>query len=454
MKLQLCWALVLCTFLLSNTAFSQDAKELVAQAKNDMLSKVYGPAAEKLKRAAQMDSNNPEIYYLMGKCYHKMGGKEKRVLAIQNLEKSVELDENNFEALELLSNIYGDSKRGLKKAISNLEKAYSVQQDPDIKLAYKLRIINDIYSVRAYKYAEKHIKDALELAPDNFDLQFLAAQYYNVVGDYENAIKMMEGIITNVPEVEGNEQYFYELGYAYFFNKQYDKANEQLEKIKQGPYSRQKKQFEPDFLIQVANSYFKVYEYERADEYRTITLAIDPSNTQAIELQSRLAKVQGDFSAQISALEQTIDAGNASEEKYEELTRLYYITKDYQSAMGTADRYLKTNMRDLKMNFMRAACEYQTKAPSTGAQTLSDAIKSPKLSPDQKAIFGLMLSMIYRNAEDLKSAMQYLKYPYRNKEFNAVARVEKELIFRLRQGGSIDDEDEGMEEDEDIEDDE
>ena len=421
--------------LLGNTAFSQDPQKLIADAETQMLSKVYGPAIQKLKQAAQADSNNPKIYYLLGQCYLKLG-MDKRGEAIKNLEKSVELDEEYWEAWELLGNVYGTSSKTIKKAIASYERAYNVQQDPDIKLAYKLRIIDEIFSVRRYKMAKEHIEEGLKLDAENFDLVFMAAKYYNVVGEYANAIKMMEKIIGSVPEVEGNEQYFYELGYAYFFHKDYKKSDEYLAKVHTGNYSKLKRQFTPEFLIRVADSYFDSYDYDRAEEYRTITVAKDQGNVKAIELGSKLAKVKGiNYKAQIEALEKTIDA-SPTEQKYEELAKLYYVNEQYDEAIATADRFLATNQLDPKMNLMRSACEYQLKSPGAGTQFLGSAIKSPKLTPDQKALFGLMLSMVYRNSGDFKKAMSYLKYPYRSKKYNAVARVEKELVFRLIQGGN------------------
>lgn len=89
MKLQLCCALAW-VILMGSAVFAQTPEELIRQAEGDMLSKIYGPAVQKLNKAAQADRNNPKIYYLLGQCYSLQANKNRE--AIQNFQKAVELD--------------------------------------------------------------------------------------------------------------------------------------------------------------------------------------------------------------------------------------------------------------------------------------------------------------------------------------------------------------------------
>ncbi len=443
------------------TAFAQTAKDLIEKAEVLALSQRYVEAVEQLKQASNLEKSNAKIYFLMGTYYLKLDSKNPadpiNPEAIKSLEKAVEINPEYEEAWELLANLYStpalkmqrkEQKARILKSVESYQKAYNNAKDPEIKLSYKLQIINQLFGIKSYKEAKPHIDDALKLSPDNSDLKFMAAQYYNVVGNYAEAVKMLEPIVKEIgSQVTGNEQYFYELGVAYNGIGDYKKADEVFGVISSGPYKGKIKRFTAESYLRVAQAYYDVLDYDEAKDNLVIALKKKPDLVKALELQSQLAKsTSGNFGLQIKTKLEEIKQAEASNAqaslpaRYEELANLYYANSDYADAMRTADDYLKKSPNDLKMLFLRAACEYKLKQPGLGATQLESALKSPKITADQKARFGLLLAMIYRKAGDYKKASSFLKLA-KGTSYQPAAAVERELNFRLMQGGEDDDDD-------------
>ncbi len=448
-------------------SYAQTVKDLIEKAEVLALSQRYPEAVEVLKQASNVDKSNAKIHYLLGTYYLKLDSKNPadpiNPEAIKSLERAVEIDQGYEEAWELLANLYStpalkmqkkEQKARILKSVESYQKAYNNAKDPEIKLSYKLQIINQLFGIKSYKEAKPHIDDALKLSPGNSDLKFMAAQYYNVVGSYNEAIKMLEPITKELEnQVTGNEIYFYELGVAYNGIADYKKADETFAIIVNSRYKSKIKRYAAESYLKIAEAYYDVLEYQDSKDNLLIALKKKPDMAKALELQSKLAKTQGgNFGAQIKIKLEEIKVAEAKDPgslnaKYDELANMYYLNGDYMEATQTIDEYLKKNPTNITMLFLRGACEYQLKKPDVGANQLEAALKSPKLPNDQKARIALLLAMIYRKAGDYKKATSLLRFT-KGTTYQAAAFLERDINFRLLQGGDDDeDEDDGGDDD-------
>jgi tetratricopeptide (TPR) repeat protein len=440
--------------------FAQTVKDLIEKAEVLALSQRYPEAVEVLKQASNTDKSNAKIHYLLGTYYLKLDSKNPadpiNPEAIKSLERAVEIDQAYEEAWELLANLYStpalkmqkkEQRARIMKSVESYEKAYNNAKDPEIKLSYKLQIINQLFGIKSYKESKPHLDDALKLSPNNSDLKFMAAQYYNVVGAYAEAIKMLQPIVKELEnQVNGNEMYFYELGVAYNGIADYKKADETFAVIANSRYKSKIRRYAAETYLKIAEAYFDVLEYSAAKENLMIAVKKKPDLAKALELQSKLAKNQGgNFGAQIKIKLEEIKVAEAKDPgslsaKYDELANMYYLNGDYALATEAADEFLKKNQSNVTMLFLRGACEYQLKKPDVGATQLEAALKSPKLQNDAKGRIALLLSMIYRKAGEYRKAASFLKYA-KGTNYQYAAFMEREINFRLLQGGDDDDDD-------------
>ncbi len=392
----------------------------------------HADAIMMLDEILKADPENARAYFIKGNSLIHMG---KFPEAVASLEKATEVRTSYFEAYELLGNLYAQAKNA-DKAIENYEKAYEHDQEIENKLKYKIEIINILYLVRRHQYILAHIEDAKKLVPNNFDLTFLEAQYYNYIGDYMTAKGILDKLITEVPEREGNEMYFFEMGYTLHQMEEYEKAKTYFAKADGGEYRVKIREFTPEFYLQAAEIYFSVYEYERAEENMNIALKIDPSLTQAYELQSKLAAIKTPKSEIIKATEANAKVvekdGNKPLEKYYELAVLYYQARDWQSAANYCDKILEEKNMDIQTHYLRAACEYQLKEQGPSGSFLGRMIKNPSLGTEIRARIFFMLGLVNKSTDNLEAAEECFQNSAVG-PFKGVATRELESILKMYQ---------------------
>lgn len=436
-----------CIFVGVSSLQAQSAEELMEKAEFLTNNSRYEEALGIIDQALKVSSKDAFIHYRKAETLIGLGRFRE---AIGSLEKSVQLNPKYMEAYEMLGNLYSQFRKA-PQAVKNYEQAYSIssaqsaaESDSEKKskinsdrLRYKIEIINILFIVRRHKFAKPHIDRALELEPDNFDVKFMLVQYHNEMQEYEEALAIMEELIKEVPEAEGNEKYFYELGVAYHRLGQYKKAQAEFAKIKAGPELSRIRQFQPEFYYSVSMAYFTVYAFQECEKYLDITLALKADHKEALELKQKLAGVKVPKGPMIAAMDAQVKVEKdpvALAEKYKELADLHYQAESFQEAIAACNESLSINEKQLDVVFLKAMCEYRLKQPDDATAMLDKIVKNPSLKPGIKARFHFARGLIYKAGNNLNAAESAFKSAYTG-PYRAAAMNELTLVFRQKMKG-------------------
>jgi len=450
---------VICCFLgMSSLAQAQTptgktAEELMDQVEFLINNSRYEEALGIIEEALKVAPKDAKIYYRKAETLIGLGRFRE---AIGTLEKSVQIDPKYIEAYEMLGNLYSQFRKA-PQAVKNYEQAYSIatakagtladveekERLNSDRLRYKIEIINILFLVKRHKFTKPHIDQALEMEPDNFDVRFMKAQYHNEVEEYQDALTIMEVLIKEVPEMEGNEMYFYELGVAYHMTGAYAKAQTEFEKIKTGPELSKTRLFQPEYYYSLSMAYFAVYAFDQCEKYLDIAIAIKPDYKEAFELKQNLAGVRVPKGKMIGAVQEQIKIEKepkALADKYHELANLHYQSDEYREAISACEESLNINEKQLDVVFLKAMCEYKLKQPDDAAAMLDKIVKNPSLSPAIKARCHFARGLIYKSGGNLTAAESAFKSAYTG-TFRAAARNELTLVFRqkMKSETSVDD---------------
>jgi tetratricopeptide (TPR) repeat protein len=178
-----------------------------ADAKGD-----YPAAILEYTDALQIDPK-PGIYYCLAKDYYFLN---KLSLALQNVKKAIELENNNIEYYQLQADIYSAAKQN-DEAIESLEKIISIDSS-DVSAYYQLaRIYEGDKPLKAIEVYNKLTK----IIGSNWEVLIRVADLYEKLGLMDKAISTIEELLTIDPTNIPLKKYLIEF---YTKNKDYNKA--------------------------------------------------------------------------------------------------------------------------------------------------------------------------------------------------------------------------------------
>lgn len=411
--------------------FSQTAKELYEKGEFLKNNSRYKEAIAMFEKSASIEPKDHKTQFEIGRSYVGLGRFRQ---AVMSLEKSTKIKPDFYEAYELLGDLYAAQFRNPQKAALNYDLAFQHNSSIENKLRYKLEIINLLYSYNKHHLAFKHIKDAEEILPDNFDLKFFEAQYYIETEKYDLAKNILEKLVVNIPEKSGNEIYFFEMGRAYFHLADYKKAKVFFKKANNGAYRSKVLIYTPQFFLSIAKVYFAMYEYEFSEDALKIAFDMEEGSTDAFDLKKKIEQVKVDkrklIEAVKSAIEQEKDK-NKLADRYSELA--LYANQDGNHALAeiACTEYLKFKPLNYEMMFLQAMSLGKMKRHTDAINMLSRMLKNPKVPPQYKAKMNFGLGLIYKNSGDFDKAETAFKDAYSGSSKEA-SRYELMQIFKLR----------------------
>jgi tetratricopeptide (TPR) repeat protein len=178
------------------------------------------PSLEALEKATALDPKyipalikKAEIYIIF-RDYTK---------AIGYIDEVIKTDELEPKAYFLRGVVFLENKDTLR-SIRNFQKAIDVDQDYfDAHLQLGL-----LYAGKKNKLAVDYFNNALNMKPDDIDVSYYLALYYQETGSYEQAIKIYEGMLLKDPKFYIAP---YNIGYIHLvYLKDFDKAIEYFTK--------------------------------------------------------------------------------------------------------------------------------------------------------------------------------------------------------------------------------
>ena len=218
-----------------------------AQAKFSNISSLYADLVKNI--ASQIDytlSNqaleildfnqavNPEAYdlYLQGRFYVNKGTNQDLAVAIDLYNDALKLDSSLGQAHVALVESYLLLGFSSNNPVDELDKfryhlAEAKVRDPFFAKDHHLVAMVKIFDNWDWKGAIEEIEMAIKAAPDSWEPYDTYCQFLWAIGDLEGSIKAGEKAV----QAEPKEHYAHcDLGWAYFLDKQYEKAEKQLAK--------------------------------------------------------------------------------------------------------------------------------------------------------------------------------------------------------------------------------
>ena len=189
----------------------------------------YNEAAELYKKAIDLYSSREKTDTF---CIFKAGQNYIRIKnydeGVKYLETALGLNYKDKNLYLYLADGYNGQKKN-DKAVEYYEKG--IVQYPEEKAAYLKKLSYHYYNNKKYSEAIKTIDDALVLMPDNSKLLYLKGNSLSKLNNYDDAISVFEGILSNEPE---NKKVISKLGVAIFKQTEglYKNRVKQYEKIK------------------------------------------------------------------------------------------------------------------------------------------------------------------------------------------------------------------------------
>lgn len=310
----------------------------IGRANADGGSKMGDPAygIEKLKRAAELDPKNSDIFVNMGICYLKLGS-ENGGEAVKSFEEALTRDPKNAVADFRIGNVYL-SQNNVESFTKYFDDAIAADPAfPDVYLTlfnyYKYKDVN-----KAKDYLDKFIANA-DKDPKN---DYFVADYLFQAGNYKESLAKAKEIETSLGGTSTLPRL--NLLYAYDYDRLGDsvQAKTYLEKF----FSTV-----PVNLIQPSDYDLAVKVFSRfpgseatAVGYLRKAIDSDTSKVNKVNYMGQAAAIMGKakmYDEQLKWMIKQADLKGAWDElEYYQITNAALMAKDYPKTMGLAAKYI------------------------------------------------------------------------------------------------------------------
>ncbi len=253
---------------------------------------------------------------------------------------------SELKSLLVKSYLYSGNYKETLEAIDKLPNSNSETDKIDQEVSFLLG--TEEFNKGNYDQAEKYLLRSLELNENKEftprALYWLAQTYYQK-GNYPSAIVRYEKLFNETfPE---KQQLNYDLGYAYFKSKKFDKAGEYFKKYLENP----KPEFKNDAELRLADTY---YANNDLNEAIAIYDKTDNSDDYTIFQKAMALGFKGDTEAKITNLKNLLskfpNSDYADDANYE-IATAYAAQDDFSNSNTYFDKVIKSSSdKDLVAN--------------------------------------------------------------------------------------------------------
>lgn len=152
-----------------------------------MKDKEFEKAISPLKSALEQAPNNLGTLNSLGTCYMATGN---TALAISTYEKALEINPNAPMAYYNIGSAY-QIQQNHKEAVEYLKKAVELEEDETFLTALAMSEVK----LENYESALKHYKQLALLCPSKENYKYNIVTCYEALGEFDTAIKMLEGMV-------------------------------------------------------------------------------------------------------------------------------------------------------------------------------------------------------------------------------------------------------------------
>jgi tetratricopeptide (TPR) repeat protein len=339
--------------------FAQDGLSYYVDGENLRRSGQHEKAVQEFTRALQKEPNNYKYLYAKAQSEYQL---KKTDAALTSLNSAIKLKDDFAPAYTMLAQIYR-SKGDLERASSYYDQAFKYEEDASRKVQYKMLVMNKYLRDGNYEEALVKVKEAKAVAPNNEAVMLYYARICNRLGRYDEAasavLSIEEKIKAAKPEVSAG--YYFELGYAYYHQNQFDKAKTVWEKANFGDFKAKLERFGAKYSANVGLAYFKFYQNDLARSYAEKALMIEKDFPAAHVILTQLSKRTTDQAGVISSIQNAVNATSDPQKKlplYIQECELELAAGRFDDAIATADKALAIKADDPKSNLNKAIAMY------------------------------------------------------------------------------------------------
>lgn len=297
-------------------------------------------AIKRLKKAIKTDENLEIAHHKLAQIYDDKGLTD---LAIEEYDKTLKINPNNYLAAYALGKIYYKSK-DFRNAELNFYNSVKIKRDFVNGYFY---LANTEFRLNKKENAKKYYKKVISLDPAMYHVYANLGKLYKLDSDYANALFYYQSAI------KYNEKYTYhrETGDCYKELKQYDNAaNSYLRSISLNPQNTVKdKQLLLYCYENLADIEKERGRYNDALDYVEKGLAYD-SNSSILYYISAYSKSKlGRNAEAINDYLTSINTEPKNISPYVNLSKLYTETEDYQQAISIAQKGIIINNKQYEL---------------------------------------------------------------------------------------------------------
>jgi tetratricopeptide (TPR) repeat protein len=385
----------------------------------------YATAILEFQDALKYD-NSGGVYYALAKNYFFLN---KLPSALQNSRKSVELEPDNLEYLNLLQEIYSSGKQN-DSSILVLEKIISLdstQVNAYYKLARAFEINKPVQAIKIYNKINKligsewsvlirvaelyerlgddakaieTIEELVKLDPSNPMIQKLLIDFYNKKGEYEKSIAALDQILELYPD---DEEALERKAQVYLMMKEWEKSSTIYTSLFEKPG------VSLDAKIRIAYAYFiesfKDSTILPMSKKLFTILDKDTTDWQVKMYLGGIALREYEDTIAIKYFKEVTELAPWNPEAWLQLGSIYYENKDYEHASTIFKQALEKFPEDFPVNFMLGVTLVQLAKYTDAEPVLAKAVELNGKDVFALSAYGHTLSQLKKS----DSAIDYLK---------------------------------------------
>lgn len=314
-----------------------DILNAIGRANADGASTVGDPlyGIEKLKRAAELNKTNPDIYNNMGICYRKLGG-ENGGEAVKSFLEALTRDPKNVIAMYQIGQIYLSQNN---KESFDIFFNGAIKSDPTFPLAY-LSFFN-YYAEKDVNKAKEYLDNFLKYADKDSRTDYFSADYLFRAGKYVESLAKTKEIeaavgVGTLPRLN--------ILYAYNYDRLGDSIQSKVyaEKFFSTAKANSIQPSDYDLAVKIFSK-FPGSELQ-AVSYLEKAMATDTLKANKLVYASQAATLLGKgklYAEQLKWYQKIVAIkGVTSEFDYYNLTTAAFNAKDYIQTMAIAKNYI------------------------------------------------------------------------------------------------------------------